>query len=89
QSWTEALAEAERILAERNKKDQMVTAEQAEQLSRPLPAAPGRNSLAPATASVPEPEAQGSVTMGAPEVFREVIGPDGVKRRVRVVAPML
>jgi hypothetical protein len=27
--------------------------------------------------------------MGAPEVFREVIGPDGVKRRVRVVAPML
>ncbi len=90
QSWTEALAEAERILAERNKKDQMVTAEQAEQLSRPLPAVPGgRNALAPAPASIPEPEARGSVTMGAPEVFREVVGPDGVKRRVRVVAPML
>lgn len=87
QSWTEALAEAERILAERNKKDQMVTAEQAEQLSRPLPASRARSPLAPAAASVPE--ATGGVTLGAPEVFREVVGPDGVKRRVRVVAPTL
>lgn len=89
QSWTEALAEAERILAERNKKDQMVTAEQAEQLSRPQPGARSRAPLAPATASVPAPEATGGVTLGPPEVFRDVVGPDGVKRRVRVVAPTL
>lgn len=91
QSWTEALAEAERILAERNKKDQMITAEQAEQMSRPITPgdAAARKSLAPAPTSIPAPEAQDSVTSGAPEVFREVVGPDGVKRRVRVVAPML
>ncbi|MGJ0508597.1 MAG: DUF2865 domain-containing protein [Methylocystis sp.] len=91
QSWTEALAEAERILAERNRKDQMVTAEQAEQMSRPIPAAVRpRNPLEPAPpATAPEPDPKGSVTLGAPDVFREVVGPDGVKRRVRVVAPLL
>jgi hypothetical protein len=92
QSWTEALAEAERILAERNKKDEMVTAEQAEQLSRPI--APGdpraKKPLGPTPAAQPAPPlAEGSVTTGAPDVFREVVGPDGVRRRVRVVAPTL
>ncbi|KAF2992790.1 DUF2865 domain-containing protein [Methylocystis sp. MJC1] len=96
QSWTEALAEAERILAERNKKDQMVTAEQAEQLSRPiLPGDPRAKKPAlslppgPAEASAGLRGAEGSVTTGGPEVFRDIIGPDGVKRRVRVVAPTL
>jgi hypothetical protein len=93
QSWTEALAEAERILAERNQKDQMVTTEQAEQLSRPiLPGDPrARKALGPTPAAgQPSPPlAEGSVTTGAPEVFRDVVGPDGVKRRVRVVAPTL
>jgi Protein of unknown function (DUF2865) len=94
QSWTEALAEAERMLAERNKKDQMVTTEQAEQLSRPiLPGDPrAKKALGPTPAAgepSPPPLAAGSVTTGAPEVFRDVVGPDGVKRRVRVVAPTL
>ena len=44
---------------------------------------------APATAPDQPPLAAGSVTTGGPEVFREVVGPDGVKRRVRVVAPTL
>jgi hypothetical protein len=93
QSWTEALAEAERILAERNKKDEMVTAEQAEQMSRPLapgdPRAKKPVGPTPAAQAAAPPLAEGSVTTGAPEVFRDVVGPDGVRRRVRVVAPTL
>jgi hypothetical protein len=90
-SWTEALAEAEGILAERNKKDQMVTVEQAEQMSRPiLPGDPrARQPLGPAQAAIAEPLPELRSGAGAPEVFKEVVGPDGVKRRVRVVAPML
>ncbi len=90
-SWTEALAEAERILAERNKKDQMVTAEQAEQMSRPiLPGDPrARQPVGPAQAAIAEPLPELRGGAGAPEVFKDVVGPDGVKRRVRVVAPTL
>lgn len=96
QSWAEALAEAERILAERNKKDQMVTAEQAEQMSRPIAPGDPRAKRPEGASAVASPVgrdglrgAQGSVTTGGPEIFREVVGPDGVKRRVRVVAPTL
>ncbi len=97
QSWVEALAEAERILAERNKKDQMVTAEQAEQMSRPIGPADPRSRKQDGQAAGGSPAQDradalrgsvGSVTTGR-EVFREVVGPDGVKRRVRVVAPTL
>jgi len=95
QSWTEALAEAERMLAERNKKDQMITAEQAEQMSRPIqPGDPRAKKPDPAPAAGTLAGetlrgTQGGVTTGGPEVFRDVVGPDGVKRRVRVVAPTL
>lgn len=96
-TWAEALAEAERILAERNKKDQMVTAEQAEQMSRPIAPADARAKKAAGQAdalsrSVQDQPlrgtAEGGVTTGR-EIFRDVVGPDGVKRRVRVVAPTL
>jgi hypothetical protein len=90
QSWTEALAEAERLLAERNRKDQMLTAEQAERLSRPL--SPGRDAAAIGAGRLPGDGlrgVEGGVTSGGAEVFRDVVGPDGVKRRVRVVAPTL
>lgn len=100
QTWAEALAEAERLIAERHAKDQMVTAEQAEQLSRPLPPGVARGRKAKGPAQAPEPaeavapaaEAQPSVEQGAaaaPETYREIVGPDGIKRRVRVVAPAL
>jgi hypothetical protein len=94
ESWVEALAEAERLLAERNKKDQMVTAEQADQMSRPI--GPGDPRARKPSGRAPAPVAeeslrgtQGSVTTGGPEVFHEIVGHDGVKRRVRVVAPTL
>lgn len=98
QSWTEALADAERMLAERNKKDQMLSVEQAEQMSKPIlpgdPRAKKADIPDPALAPTVESGAlrgphSGSVTTGAPETFREVVGPDGVKRRIRVVAPTL
>ncbi|RNJ50659.1 DUF2865 domain-containing protein [Methylocystis hirsuta] len=99
QSWAEALAEAERLIAERNAKDQVVTAEQAEQLSRALPPgvargrkAKGAAPAAPEPTTTAEPAAQSSVVDGAapaPETYREIVGPDGIKRRVRVVAPAL
>lgn len=100
QSWAEALAEAERLIAERHAKDQVVTAEQAEQLSRPLPpgASRGRKGKGPAqapeaaapdVAAQPQPSPQEGAAAATPETYREVVGPDGIKRRVRVVAPAL
>jgi hypothetical protein len=101
QSWAEALVEAERLIAERHAKDQVVTAEQAEQLSRALPPGVARGRKAkgsapaapePTTTAEPAAQAQPSAADGAaaaPETYREVIGPDGIKRRVRVVAPAL
>ena len=97
QSWAEALAEAERLIAERHAKDQVVTAEQAEQLSRPLPPGASRGRKGKGLAPAPEPiapdaaaRAQPSAQDGAmPETYREIVGADGIKRRVRVVAPTL
>jgi len=96
QSWAEALAEAERIIAEHNSKDQVVTVEQAEQMSRPI--APGdartkkQKEYAPTAGAAREEPLRGTspaLEGAAGEVYREVTGPDGVKRRVRVVAPTL
>jgi hypothetical protein len=96
-SWAEALADAEQILAERNKKDQMITAEQAEQMSRPVAPAAPRAARPGERAPPPGPaanDARGREKGDAPsggtrEIYREVVGPDGVKRRIRVVAPTL
>ncbi len=94
-SWAEALAEAERILSASNTKDAMVTEEQAEQMSRPLPS--GAPSGAKKQSTRRDARSQDGTTgaISAPTAardqaeFRETIGPDGVKRRVRVVAPTL
>jgi hypothetical protein len=97
-SWAEALAEAERILASSNSKDVVVTEEQAEQLSRPLSPSDARDRAGAKKQSTrraaPSVEGTtGSVAAPAagkdPDEWRETIGPDGVKRRVRVVAPAL
>ena len=97
-SWAEALADAERILASSNSKDVVVTEEQAEQLSRPLSSSDARDRVGAKKQSTrrdaPAVEgATGALAAPAngkdPGEWRETIGPDGVKRRVRVVAPTL
>lgn len=86
-SWAETLAEAERLLAERNKGDQVVSAERAEELSRPIGA---RGAVSP---NVPSPGPDAAQPEKKPaevhETTREIVGPDGVKKRVRVIAPTL
>lgn len=90
-SWVEALADAERLLAEKHGEDLVVTAEKAEELSRPIirprKASPSPQEPAPEPVRPTEP-AKGAADV-RPETTREIIGPDGVKRRVRVVAPTL
>jgi hypothetical protein len=97
-SWAEALAEAERILASSNSKDVVVTEEQAEQLSRPLSSSDARDRAGAKKQSTRRdaPTVEGTTgSLAAPATgkdpgeWRETIGPDGVKRRVRVVAPTL
>ncbi|WP_244613467.1 DUF2865 domain-containing protein [Methylosinus sp. Ce-a6] len=86
-SWAEALAEAERLLAERNKGDLVVSEEKAEELSRPMAA---RGAVSPSLPS-PGPEAARPEKRPAEvrETTREIVGADGVKKRVRVIAPTL
>ena len=97
-SWAEALVEAERILAASNSKDVVVTEEQAEQLSRPLSSSDARDRAGAKKQSTRRdaPTVEGTTgSLAAPATgkdtgeWRETIGPDGVKRRVRVVAPAL
>lgn len=80
-SWAETLAEAERLLAGRHGGDAVVTAERAAELSRPSSA--GKKGALPASAAKP------AVPAGSPGATREVTGADGIKKRVRVIAPEL
>ena len=106
-SWAEALADAEAMLAERHKKDQVVTVEQAEKLSQPYapndPRLKKQKTPAPnpadATATLPAPEPDGAEPALKPSAdenadapgakYRDVVGPDGVTRRMRVAPPAL
>jgi hypothetical protein len=87
QSWAEALAPAEPLLGRVSKSDIVVTPEKSAELARPK--------LTPASkaggAAQPPAEAAGTENapaegQGATEV---VTGPDGVKRRVRIIVPPL
>jgi hypothetical protein len=97
-SWAEALADAERILAASNSKDVVVTEEQAEQLSRPLSSSDMRSDMRDRAGAKKQSTRRDAPTvegtngpLAAPATgeWRETIGPDGVKRRIRVVAPTL
>ena len=99
-NWSEALVDAEQILAQTHSKDQVLTEEQADKLSRPVAAdmrakprlknlsTPDYSPAPPNPVPAPPPEASAQKTP-AQGVFRDVVGPDGVKRRVRAVAPTL
>ena len=95
-SWSEALADAEAILAARYEKDRLVTVEQAEEMSRPLKAGEARPAkrsprgaapTLPAPPPVAEAPAVRTDTSAGDAVYKDVTGSDGVTRRVRVIAP--
>lgn len=106
QNWADALENAERILSSDNRRDIVINAEMAEQLSRPVAPGDGRDKSRqknfstrqdappiPPDAAPPSPGADKAEATNEnaaePTVYRDVVGPDGVKRRVRVVAPSL
>ncbi len=89
-SWAETLAEAERLLAERNRGDLVVSAEKAEELSRPIGARAARGAVSPnLPAPAPETAQPEKRPVEVHETTREIVGADGVKKRVRVIAPTL
>jgi hypothetical protein len=101
QSWVEALAGADRLLGGERKTDILVTPEKSVELSAPK--ADNRGAVAPdsaqpaptAAAGTPAAPAPGGASQSgaapnqSPGATREVVGPDGVKRRVRIVGPAL
>jgi hypothetical protein len=101
-SWTESLEEAERILTTIHSQEQVVSAEEAERLSRPQPAngvsrpdakkqSTRRDAQRLLTSATPSDNAPSEAPTSAREdsVYRDVTGPDGIRRRVRVIAPTL
>jgi hypothetical protein len=79
QSWAEALAGAEELLGRARKGDIMVTPESSAELAKPKFEKTAR----------PEPSTQPSTGPEDPAGTEEVTGPDGVKRRVRIIVPPL
>jgi len=99
-SWAQALEGAERLLAFQRHHDSILTAEEAERLSRPLPiggsskrAANGRSTRRDVKAQdevTPPPQEEAAAGLGLDQgVTREVTGPDGATKRVRVISPAL
>lgn len=89
QSWAEALAPAEQILGHVRKSDIVVTPENSAELSKPkfekvTPPQAGEPSAAPSGQA--KKDALGAEAKSRTE---EVTGPDGVKRRVRIIVPPL
>ncbi|MGH6842480.1 MAG: DUF2865 domain-containing protein [Methylocella sp.] len=88
QTWAEALAGAEQLLGRERKSDILVTPEKAAEMARPKfeKPAPQRPGTQP---SAPEDQAGQTVNAGGEGLTEEVTGPDGVKRRVRIIVPPL
>ncbi|MBO0734089.1 MAG: DUF2865 domain-containing protein, partial [Methylocapsa sp.] len=88
QSWAEALAPAEQLLGRVSSSDIYVTPEKSAELARPKAAKPGKATPLPPPAA--EDQAKDSpAAAGVPAASEEITGPDGVKRRVRIIAPPL
>ncbi|MGQ0443852.1 MAG: DUF2865 domain-containing protein [Beijerinckiaceae bacterium] len=90
QTWAEALAGAEQLLGRERKSDIMVTPEKAAEMAKPkfekaAPQRPGTQLSAPKE----DQAGQNSVDAGGQAGTEEVTGPDGVKRRVRIIVPPL
>jgi hypothetical protein len=90
QSWAEALAGAEQMLGRVRKSDIMVTPEKSAELAKPKfeKAAPPGPGTQPSAAKEDE-AGKNSANAEGQAGTQEVTGPDGVKRRVRIIVPPL
>lgn len=100
-NWADSLEDAERMLAAQHSRDIVISAERAEQLSQPIAPGEGRGASRQKNVSTrqdaaaaseplrPSQNETGDANPSEPSIYRETVGPDGVKRRVRVVAPSL
>lgn len=91
QSWAEALAGADELLGRARKSDIMVTPETSEELAKPRfekTARPWTGPLSSAPA-VNQSGESAPATAGKRDKTTEITGPDGVKRRVRIIGPPL
>ncbi len=88
QSWAEALGPAEQLLGRVRKSDILVTPEKSAELARPRlenAARPGPATQLPAPAA----DQDSPLKSGDQAATQEITGPDGVKRRVRIIVPPL
>ena len=86
QSWSEALAEAEKILAVNGRSDTQVSEQRSFEMSRPRAEQPKGKAAAPtATAEVAAP--QPSNTKPASDRMIEIIDSDGSKKKIRLIVP--
>lgn len=94
QSWSEALAEAERVLAVNGRSDAIVTEQRSLELSRPRSPAPTSGSRAPAPQKPPAGVQADTVLPGAPGSAVaptgqtvETVDESGRKKTIRVITP--
>jgi hypothetical protein len=86
QTWAEALAGAEDLLGRAHKTDVLVTPENSVELAKPKLEKAARPSTLPA----PKSQAGNDPATAADQTGSdEIVGPDGVKRRVRIIVPPL
>jgi hypothetical protein len=90
QSWAEALTGAEQMLGRERKSDIVVTPEKSAELAKPKfeKAAPPRPDTQPSAAKEDQ-AGKNSANAEGQAGTQEVTGPDGVKRRVRIIVPPL
>lgn len=88
QSWADVLAPAEQLLGRVSKSDIVVTPEKSAELARPKFGPVIKPNPAPQPAVAAENK-DNSAKADGQDATEEVTGPDGVKRRVRIIVPPL
>jgi hypothetical protein len=90
QNWSEALAGAEELLGRARKGDIVVTPESSAELAKPKVEKAARPGPGTQPSAGPEDQAGNSPEdSGGHAGTEEITGPDGVKRRVRIIVPPL
>ncbi|MBV1702362.1 MAG: DUF2865 domain-containing protein [Hyphomicrobiales bacterium] len=96
QTWVQALAHAEEVLGEQDKGDIVVTKKQSDQMALPVPVKLPHNKAGGRLPAADPKEKPGEgvasiapVAKPAPaSTYHTIRGPNGVKRRVRIVEPL-